>query len=232
MLLWLMLACTPSDPVAPGPTDPATITLQTRDDVTLVADLWPAEPGAGAVILLHMTPSGGWQRTDWTPDLLSTMHGNGLWSINLDRRGAGDSGGVAEDAYLGESGRYDVEAAALALRDAGAGKIGILAASNGTTSMIDYAAFAESQGLPVPAALAYLTGGTYTENQTSIYEIPVIPSRFIYASNEATWSEAVAETAPASWDFRETPRPAHGTALLIEHPELIPWLTDFFSDTL
>ena len=44
----------------------------------------------------------------------------------------------------------------------------MIGASNGTTAMIDYMAWAQSEPTAVPvAAMGFMTGGTYTEAQTS-----------------------------------------------------------------
>lgn len=215
---WFVAACTSSpvttDVVAIGtdldrpPTDaPAeqVVTFTTRDDVDLVGDLVAATDGAPGVVLLHMTPSGGWQRSDWPDSFIDALSARGWWVLNLDRRGAGDSGGAAADAYLGEGGQYDVEAAVVELQRQGAGEFAILGASNGTTSAWDYSTWAASEGLPVPVALGFLTGGVYTENQHPVgTEGP--PIAFWYSTAEREWSVDQEGAAPPG-------RPSPSTAM-------------------
>ena len=87
-----------------------------------------------------------------------------------DRRGTGNSGGVAQDAFVGEAGRYDVEACVVHLMEEGVRNISIVAASNGTTSALDYAVWAPVEGLETPLSMVFMTGGNYTENNTETKE--------------------------------------------------------------
>lgn len=204
----------PTDDVA-GWTAPdsGVITLTTRDDVTLEADYQAASTeGASAVILLHMIPPGN-TRTGWPEAFRNSLHAEGWTILNLDRRGAGGSGGVATEAYQGEKGRYDVEAAAKKIAADGYGKIAILGASNGTTSMIDYASWAASEGLPEPVGLGYLSGGAYTETQTAMADVPKVPAAFLYPPSEAAWPDAQKPLDPGSWSFTAYDQGAHGTRL-------------------
>ncbi|MCB9777003.1 MAG: hypothetical protein H6742_00395 [Alphaproteobacteria bacterium] len=218
LILSTLLACSgggdDSGAVDTGGDDPAgveVLSLDTRDGVTLQADLYAGAGGAPAVLLLHMNPSGGWSRVDWPGDFLQRLVDQGFWVLALDRRGAGASGGVAEDAYQGEKGRYDVEAAAILLDGRGAGDLLVVAASNGTTSMVDYAVWAGGEGLPEPVGLGFLTGGSYTENQTAMEDLPAVPAFFTYSTAERAWSVDQEPLDPGSWSFREYEDGAHGT---------------------
>ena len=84
----------------------------------------------------------------------------------------------------------------------------------------------------MPTALAYLTGGTYTETNTSMTDVPVLPSSFIFSDAEAAWSESVAESAPAAWSFHEIPDAAHGTSMFDgpEAEQVIGLLADFAAE--
>ena len=191
------------------------LSLETRDGVTLAADYYPVEDAsAGAVVLLHMNPLGGFQRKDWPVDFIEAINGAGWAVLNLDRRGSGDSEGNPSEAINGEGGRYDVEAAVLQVTGDGYDRVVIFAASNGTTSMIDYAAWAGGEGLPEPVALAFLTGGTYTETNTDMDDVPVLPALFAYADNEAGWSVQFEDDHPDAWSFHELPAAGHGTFML------------------
>lgn len=204
---------TETDPVAWSAPESGVIQLTTRDDVTLEADYQAAaSEGAPAVILVHMIPPSN-TRADWPQAFRDQLHAKGWTILNLDRRGAGGSGGVAQDAYQGEAGKYDVEAAAKKIAADGYGKIAILGASNGTTSMIDYAAWASSEGLPEPVGLGFLSGGAYTETQTAMSTVPKVPAAFLYPPNESAWPEAQRGLDPVSWTFTAYAQGAHGTRL-------------------
>lgn len=114
--------------------------LLTRDAVPLGASYYPASAeGRPGVVLLHMIPPNN-DRSNWTDDFIASLVAHDWSVIVVDRRGAGVSGGDPTDAYQGEYGRYDVEACTQRLAEDGYGEQGIMGASNGTTSMIDYAA--------------------------------------------------------------------------------------------
>lgn len=215
----------------PGIPAPEVITLTTRDGVTLVGDWWRGPAGAPAIVLLHMIPPAN-DRTRWPLAFARDLAGQGWSVLRLDRRGAGDSGGVAEEAYLGEKGRWDVEAAAVRLRDEGAGDLAVLGASNGTTSMIDYAAWAPGEGLPEPVALGFLTGGPYTENNTPMTAVPPVPAVFTFSTAERDWSVAQQALDPGSWSFLEYPDGDHGTRMFDAAPEVGADLVEFLLDNL
>jgi len=221
-----------TDPTDETTTDGGTIELTTRDGVALVADYYPAaSEGRPAVVLLHMIPPGN-DRTGWPIDFIEALNANDWSVIAVDRRGAGDSNGVAEDAYTGEWGRYDVEACAERLRADGAGALAIIGASNGTTSMIDYAVWAPGEGLPEVAALGFMTGGSYTETQTTMESLPGVPSAFTYSTAEAAWSVDQQPLDPGSWSFLEYASGDHGTRMFDAAPEVADDLETFLRDTL
>lgn len=228
LLLPLTVACK-GDPEGPG----EIASLQTRDGVSLEADHLAAGVGRPAVLLLHMIPPN-WDRTSWPEDFLQALHARDWHVLALDRRGAGASGGEAVDAYEGEAGRYDVEAAFDFLAAEGATDIAILGASNGTTSMVDYSVWAASEGLPEPAATAFLTGGTYTENQTEMadFAAKAIPSAFAFSTAEREWSVAQEALDPGSWTFLEYPEGAHGTQMFEAAPEVSGDLEAWFAEQL
>ena len=208
------------------------IELSTRDGVTLVADYYPAATeGRPAVLLLHMIPPGN-TRVDWPASFIESLTANDWSVLAVDRRGAGDSGGEAEDAYTGEWGRYDVEACAARLRADGAGALAIIGASNGTTSMIDYAVWAPGEGLPEVAALGFMTGGSYTESQTAMESVPGVPAAFTYSTAEAGWSVDQQPLDPGGWSFLEYATGDHGTRMFDAAPEVAGDLTAFLSGVL
>jgi pimeloyl-ACP methyl ester carboxylesterase len=209
------------------------VELTTRDDVSIVADVWlTGEVSAPGVVLLHMTPRGPWTRADWPDAFVESLHAQGVSVIRIDRRGAGESGGDATDAFEGETGRYDVEAAVKYLASNGLGKLAVVGASNGSTSLVDYAVWAEGESLPVVAAMAFMSPGSYTENQTAFADVPQVPALFQYPSNEAAWPETQQATAPESWTFTEYAGTAHGTQLFADNDATAVELQAFLVDAL
>jgi pimeloyl-ACP methyl ester carboxylesterase len=217
VVLALALGCS-SD--APGDTaaqwdapSGGVLRLDARDGVKLEADYLPADrEGAPSVLLLHMVPPSN-TRADWPPSLRERFAARGWTVVAIDRRGAGGSEGDPVEAYTGEKGKFDVEPFARRVVDDGFGPLAILGASNGTTSMIDYAAWAPDVGLPEPVALGFLSGGSYTENQTWMSEVPAVPMSFLYPPDEAAWPDAQRELDPGSWSFKAYEGGAHGTRL-------------------
>jgi hypothetical protein len=203
------------------------IELGTRDDLTLVADYYPApEESAPAVVLLHMYATY-YDRTDWPLEFIDGLHAAGLTVLVPDRRGAGDSEGDSEESWDGEKGKWDVEACTLRLAEDGYGALALVGASNGTTSMIDYAAWAPTEGLPEPVALGFMTGGSYTEANTSMEDVPGLPALFVYGSEEATWSVAQQDLDPGSWTFVQYEDGGHGVFLFETNPEVADELQGF-----
>jgi pimeloyl-ACP methyl ester carboxylesterase len=202
--------------------DGGEVTLTTRDGVTLVGDYYPAEAaGSPGVVLLHMIPPS-WDRTSWPDTFITALSEAGYAVLNIDRRGAGESGGSAEDAYEGEWGRYDVEAAARLLAEDGYGDLVVIGASNGTTSAIDYAVWAGGEGLPVPSVVGLMTGGSYTEAQTDMadYAALAIPTVFTFSTAERAWSVAQEPLDPGSWLLLEYADGDHGTKMFAAAPEV------------
>lgn len=205
----------------PGRAGSDVVQLQTDDGLCLAADLIRAEPGAPAVVLLHMTPLS-WDRGSWPTAFLDELAAAGAWVLNVDRRGAGGSEGEPEDAFFGEGGRLDVAAAAARLDAEGAGALHLVAASNGTTSALDYAVWALGGGAAPPAGLLMLTGGDYTENQTPLSALAAsgTPLTLVYAADEAAWSDAQRGLDPGGWSWDEAAPTGHGTHLFEEVPGL------------
>ena len=217
-----------------GASEPRVVTFTTDDGVTLEADLHPpTAPDAGAVVLLHMVPPGN-DRTNFPLAFRTLLAQTGLAVLNVDRRGAGGSGGVAKEAYTGPNGRLDVKGAIAYLRalPCPPARIGIVGASNGTTSALDYAALAATDATdPRPAALVFLTGGTYTENQTSLTDsTPLLadtPLLLVYSTAEKAWSAGFVDGAPAAWVFQEYDPGGHGTLMFDIQPGSMTLVADF-----
>ena len=218
--MWLAVgfACGAKDPVvelAPGQR-PASgeVHLETRDGVELVGDRFVAsQAGRPGVLLLHMIPPH-FDRSSWPDDFVARLHGLDWNVLVLDRRGAGDSGGKAVDAYEGEKGRYDAEAAVKSLAELELGPLAIVGASNGTATMLDYAVWGPTEGLPAPTALGFLSGGAYTEKNTPMSQIPAVPAYFAYPVDESAWNEAQKRHPSAgAWTFEAYDPGDHGTKM-------------------
>ena len=196
---------------------PLTEILTTRDGVALEADLYLEPKSSTGVILLHMIPPH-FERSSWPTDFITSLENEG-WSVCVpDRRGAGASRGRAKHAYKGPGGRYDVEACVRRLMKAGTTEFAIIGASNGTTSMIDYAAWAPSESLPVPVFLGFMTGGSYTENNTPISAIQHIPAVLTYSVKERAWSAE--QVKVPGWIHHEYEGGAHGTKMFSVRPQV------------
>jgi pimeloyl-ACP methyl ester carboxylesterase len=243
LLLALLAACSDPEEAAPAATDTDTdtgtapaatcdevesgvVSVTTRDGLALQADyLAPPACDAPGIVLVHMAPPN--DRTNWPRSFRKALHEAGYAVISIDRRGAGGSQGNPQDAP-GPNGRYDVEAAVAKLVADGVGEVAVLGASNGTTSMIDYAAWAPDEGLPEPFALGFMTGGSYTENQTPMSAVPGVPAVFTFSTAERFWSEAQRTLHPGVWEFLEYPNGDHGTGMFDAAPEVADDLVAFF----
>lgn len=199
--------------------DGQVVSIQTADGITLSADWLPAAAGAPAVLLLHMKPPEN-SRSSWPLSFRTLLHDDGFSVLNLDRRGAGGSGGRAEDAYVGEKGVLDARAAVQFLLDHHAGALTMIGASNGSTTALDYAVTAAANHLPVPAKLIFLSPGEYTEHQHSLSAL-TLPHVFVgYPGNEADFNQALAPAHP-QWSFHAYPQGKHGTYLFASAPQVV-----------
>lgn len=211
-------AADPEDVACGG--DEVVVEITTSDDLTLRADLLPA-PAAdrGAVVLFHMKPPG-YHRGNWPEHVRAALGAEGVAVLNVDRRGAGESEGVAEDAYLGPGALRDMEAAVRLLTDGDLGcavdpaRLVLVGASNGTTATMDYVV-AHDAALPAPAAVVWMSPGTYTENQNAIADhratLDPLPMLWLYPTTEP-WSQDFLDGASASWTLTER-GDQHGTKM-------------------
>jgi len=214
------------------PPEGGAIELETRDGVMLEGDYYPSETyGASGVILLHMY-AVYYDRTGWPADFIGHLGDHGWAVIVPDRRGAGNSEGDPEESWDGEKGKWDVEVCATRLRDDGYGDLAIIGASNGTTSMIDYAVWAPDEGLPEPVALGYMTGGNYTEANEGMEDVPPVPAIFTYSTDEAAWSVSQQALDPGNWQFNEYDGGDHGTLMFDAKPEVDDDLNAFLETVL
>ena len=210
------------------PPDGGVIQLETRDGVMLEADYYPSQSeGATAFVLLHMY-AVYYDRTGWPLDFIETLTGHGWTVLVPDRRGAGNSEGDPEESWNGEKGKWDVEACVLRLQEDGYGALAVVGASNGTTSMVDYANWAEDEGLPEPVLLGYMTGDAYTIANSWVSNLSPVPAIFTYSTEESAWSVSQMDLDPGTWAFHEYPDGAHGTQMFTAAPEVADDLEAYF----
>ena len=210
------------------------VSLTTADGVGLQADWYPAQSqGAPAVALFHMIPPSN-DRGNYPRAFIDALTARGITVINVDRRGAGGSEGVAREAYEGPNGRLDVQAAlewlvTEAPCPSDPARLGLVGASNGTTSVLDYVAGAGAR--PVAGAV-FLTGGAYTENQIALAEagLSALPLLFVFSTAERAWSAGFQAEAPAPWRFEELDPGAHGTRMFDTRPESMETVADFLAE--
>ncbi|MGF1469848.1 MAG: alpha/beta hydrolase [Sandaracinaceae bacterium] len=214
------------------------VTLTTADGVRLQADLYvEGTAGGPAAALFHMVPPSN-DRTNYGRAFIDALLGQGLSVLNVDRRGAGASEGVAVDAYRGPKGKLDVRAAVELLRGhpCGFGRLGLVGASNGTTSVLDYTVDAAERGAPGPDGLVFLTGGSYTESQNVLRDartaLAPVPLLFVYSTAEREWSASFEDGAPAAWRFLEVPNGAHGTRMFEAVPDSVDDVAAFLGERL
>lgn len=223
-----------TDPGDIEPTPEGEVSFETSDGVTLVGDWYPAAtPGRPAVLLLHMIPPS-WDRTSWPDAFISELRARDWAVLVVDRRGAGDSGGSARDAYEGPGGEQDVDASVDFLGAEGASSLAIIGASNGTTSMIDFVVGTGDGGALVPSALVFMTGGTYTENQHSMGDVAAVgvPAQFTYSTEERGWSVDQQAIDPGGWAFHEYASGDHGTKMFDADPSVTGDIVGFLGGHL
>ncbi len=212
------------------------VELTTDDGVRLVADFHPGPATGRAVALFHMIPPSN-DRTNYPTGFIHALVERGFTVINVDRRGAGDSDGDAREAYTGPNGRLDVKAAWDHLLAPGCGvraeQVGLVGASNGTTSVLDFTA---DPFLPRPAAIVFLTGGGYTENQTAIAAngdaLSTLPIDFVFSTDERAWSAGFAGDAPEVWNFDEYAPGGHGTRMFGVQPDSVTAVADWLDEVV
>jgi pimeloyl-ACP methyl ester carboxylesterase len=218
--------------------DGEVVRFQTDDGITLEADLYTTgERGAPTALLLHMIPPQN-DRTNYPPEFISALTGRGLNVLNVDRRGAGESEGDPEAAYEGPKGKLDVKAAhgflAAHACEPDLNRLVVIGASNGTTTALDFTVLAAGEsGLHVPAALVFLSAGSYTENQNQMDDhrelLEPLPMLFAYPASESSQNEPFQTDAPDTWQFQSYDPGAHGTGLFEANPSSIERVADFAS---
>ena len=212
----------PPTPVCAG--DPRVVTFATADGVTLEADFVPSGQATGrSAVLLHMIPPSN-DRTNYPGAFINALAGAGYTVLNVDRRGAGGSGGDATAAYEGPAGKEDALAAVAWLGQSecalDAGEVVLVGASNGTTTALDYTVVAKSP----PRALVFLSPGAYTENQNAVAEhsdlLSGLPVFLGYPDSERRWPESVRAVGGDNWVLRQYDGGSHGSRLFTSSPSV------------
>ena len=229
---------TPASALEECSAEAGVVRFTTSDGVELVADFTPAmHQGRGAVLLFHMIPPSN-DRSSYPPRVREALAALDLNVLNVDRRGAGDSGGNAQDAYTGETASLDVEAAvSFMLSDEApcridAEEILLVGASNGTTSVFDYVSSRQNSALPGPEAVIWLSPGSYTEAQNKIRrsDIESCPVLIVHPDNEPWATQYNGENE--AWRIIEIENGRHGTGNFdngdreaVQLGEMVDWAT-------
>jgi len=210
---------------------PTVVSLRTTDGVDLEADLYATGITAGpTAVLLHMIPPSN-DRTNYPRAFIDAVTSRGVSVLNLDRR-------ASVDAYTGPAGKLDAQAAVEFLLEHPCAfdpsRITLVGASNGTTTAVDYTVFADAMPEPQsPAALVFLTGGTYTENQNPLADhrplLEGLPIQFVFSTSERAWSAQFEAGAPGRWRFEEYADGAHGTGMFDAVPGSVDVVADFIA---
>lgn len=223
-------------------TAPTPVTLQTDDGVKLLADYYPSgNPGGPGVVLLHMIPPRFDYKSYPEAFIRNLVAETGASVININRRGAKGSGGVAKAAYKGEKGWLDAKAGrdflVLSPCAVASDQIAMIGASNGTTTLLDYAVEAAArEDLDPPSRIVFMSAGQYTENQHSfraaLTSIGAPPIYAVYSANEKQWNESAAAIAKAggvAWSATMYEPGTHGTKLFSSDPGVAQVLIDFIA---
>lgn len=210
--------------------------ITTADGVRLVYDIHFADGERGPVaILFHMVPP--FSRTDWPVAFIDALRARGINVLNIDRRGAGESGGDPIDGHFGEGGLFDARAAYDAIRDepcVDASRFVMIGASAGTTTALGYAVDAsKNDRYPRPDGLIFLTAGAYTEARVRVEDyravLNQIPTTFVYTRFEfdaQRWLEPLRVDPPERWSFLDFTPGGHGTVVFERAPDSVPELAD------
>lgn len=210
------------------------VSFTTSDGVTLEADFVPSgQVGGKAAVLLHMIPPSN-DRSNYPSSFVDALAGAGYTVLNVDRRGAGNSGGEPQAAYEGPLGKEDANAAVAFLSASSCavpdGEIVFVGASNGTTTAIDYTVDATER----PKALVLLSPGAYTENQNRFADhhprLPGMPIFFGYPDGERRWPEGLRSQAGDAWVFEEYDGGGHGSRLFGTSPQVTADILAFLGD--
>ena len=213
--------------------DPEVVTFATADGVSLEADFVPSGQDSGrAAVLLHMIPPSN-DRTNYPNEFINALAGAGYTVLNVDRRGAGGSGGDPTAAYEGPDGKEDALAAVawLAQSDCAieASEVVLFGASNGTTTALDYTIASKTP----PRALVFLSPGGYTENQNTVSEhrdvLSSVPLFVGYPDSESAWPESVRDVGGKNWVLRQYDGGSHGSRLFTSSPSVSDDILGFLS---
>ncbi len=241
-----------AEPVDLGPPDtglpacsargPETVEVTTSDGQKLEGDLYTTgQAGGPAVVLLHMIPPSN-TRQNYPANFIKALTDRGITVLNLNRRGAGGSPSLARTAYTGPDGKWDAAAGRdylVNLSDCAVDpqRIGIVGASNGTTTAVDYTLYAHGQAnLPAPKALVFLTGGRYTETNNSFGAdhpiLSTVPILYVFSTAERGWSVGKETGAANIWQFEELDPGDHGTRMFTANSSSINLVAEYLKNAL
>ncbi len=221
--------------LSPCVAKPQRRTVTTDDGVALVYDIYLASEPGPVAILFHMVPP--FDRADWPIAFIEALRARGISVLNIDRRGAGESGGDPNDGHFGEGGVLDARAAYDAIRDepcVDASRFVMIGASAGTATALSYAVDAsKTDRYPTPNGMIFLTAGSYTEVRVRMDDhratLDAIPMTFVYTRFELDaqrWLMPLQVDPPETWTFLDSTPGGHGTVVFERAPESIVELAD------
>lgn len=211
------------------------VSFQTKDNVKIVGDFFPAEGGdKKSILLFHILPGN---RQDWE-EFSKMLQKNGYNALAIDERGHGES-----EAWPGEVGSwqeftqldydkaiYDVEAAADWLKNKIlATNLAVIGGSIGANLALLYGAKEQPK-----IVVALSPGINYKGIKTEIASRNFRQSLLIVASRDDSYSFESSErlfeiSAAVKKEFIKYEDAGHGTRMFSSEPELKQKILDFLS---
>lgn len=208
------------------------VTLFTGDGVRLYAEWSPPPAPAPAVLLVHMLSRS---HRDWA-ELTTGLNAVGFGVLAIDLRGHGQSGGTRGDlgAMVG-----DLRAALAWLKtrpDVLSGRIGICAASLGTTLALVAAADDPSVRTLALLSPAFDYRGVRAEAALRKFDERGGAALLVAGAGDPYAARCAREAGRSPRGVRDVRvidgESAHGTLLLLSQPDLLWQLVDWFRKTL
>ncbi len=194
-----------------------TVTLETSDQMHISADFYKTDSDKG-VILLHMLNRN---KADWK-DFATFLQVNRYNVIAIDSRGHGDSDGSWQEFTEKDFNKMllDVDAARIFLQEKGITKIGIVGASIGANTALNYAVSNSS----ISAIILMSPGLDYRGVKTEASMIKYARSVFIIVSKDDAQSinasKKLYDLAKGKKQIQIYDTAGHGTRMFSADPDL------------
>lgn len=194
-----------------------TISLETSDQLNISADFYKASSDKG-VILLHMLARS---KEDWK-DFASFLQQNRYNVIAIDFRGHGQSDGTLQNFTEKEFNKMllDVDAAKLFLKSKGISRLGIIGASIGANTALNYAASDSN----ISTVILMSPGLDYRGVKTEAIMVKYSRSVFIIVSKDDSQSindsKKLYDLAKGKRQMQVYDAAGHGTRMFSADPDL------------